>query len=71
MYICMNRLLNFFYKKFNIYEDIRIWSYNGDFNRKQGKQINILKTAIYDGPSANMIPLYNRNLAKVPIVKEI
>ena len=43
-------------------------SCNEDFDRKQDKK-NILKKALFDGPSENLRPLYNINLAKVPIVK--
>ena len=42
---------------------------NGDFNGKQAKKHNILKKALSDGPSANLRPLYNSNVAKVSIVK--
>ena len=42
---------------------------NGDFNGKQDKKHNILKKALSDGPSANLRPLYNSNVAKVSIVK--
>ena len=42
---------------------------NGDFNGKRAKKHNILKKALSDGPSANLRPLYNSNVAKVSIVK--
>ena len=38
-------------------------------NGKQASKKNILKLALYDGPSENLRPLYNSNVAKVYIVK--
>ena len=40
-----------------------------NFNGKQAPKNNILKKALSDGPSENLRPLYNSNVAKVSIVK--
>ena len=40
-----------------------------NFNGKQAPKNNILKKALSDGPSENLRPLYNSNVAKVLMVK--
>ena len=41
---------------------------NRDFNGKWGLKVNILKKTLSDGPSADLRPLYNCNVAKVSII---
>ena len=43
--------------------------YNEDLNGKQSWKINIAKKAFSDGPNAIPRPLFDSNVAKVPIVK--
>ena len=40
-----------------------------NFNGKRAPQKNILRKVLSNGPSANLRPLYNSNVAKVSIVK--
>ena len=40
-----------------------------DYNRKQAQKQNFLEKTISDGPSANLRPLFNRNVTKVSVLK--